>query len=108
MATTPAALVTLLVLSAAGLLPALALAGLRLVTLPLAPLAGAALAALAATGLLGCGGSFLVWFTALAVVVASGVVATWMIWPGHRPRWSGGDLGQAGGAAGSRAVWGLG
>lgn len=108
MATASSALVTMLVLSAAGLLPTLALAGLRLVTLPLAPLAGAVLAGLAATCLVACGGSFLAWFTVLGVVAAIGVVAMWIVWPARRPPWSRGDLGQAGRMVGSRVVWVLG
>ena len=108
MATALPALATMLVLSATGLLPSLALAGPRLVALPLAPLAGATLAALAATCLVGCGGSFLVWFTVLAVVAAIGVVAMWIIWPDRRPLRSGGDVRTAGRTVGCRVVWVLG
>src|ERR1700683_4920450 len=108
MATALPALATMLVLSATGLLPSLALAGPRLVALPLAPLAGATLAALAATCLVGCGGSFLVWFTVVAVVAAIGVVAMWIIWPDRRPLWSGGDDRTAGSTGGRRVVWVLG
>jgi hypothetical protein len=108
MATAPSALVTMLVLFAAGLLPALALAGPRVVTLPLAPLAGAVLAALAATCLVAWGWSFLAWFTVLAAVAAVVVVALWIVRPDRRPPSLRGELGQTGRIFGSRLVWALG
>jgi hypothetical protein len=89
MTTAPAATVAIVVLSAAGLLPVLALVGPRWIAVPLAPLTGAVLAAGAATAYLGIGGSFLGWFVAVAVVSGC-AVGTW--WASHRdrlPRWSG-------------------
>ncbi len=76
MSTGPAALVTLVVLSAAGLAPALALVGMRLVTVPLCPLAGAVITALAATADTAVGGGLLAWFVGLALVVGLAVVGT--------------------------------
>jgi len=88
LSTAPAALVAVMILSAAGVLPALALIGLRWIAIPLVPLTGAALAALAATGYLAVGGTFMVWFVGLAVVGALAVVAYWVTRPDRRP-WAG-------------------
>ena len=66
MTTVSAAIVTIVVLASAGLFPAVALVGLRLITVPLVPLAGAVIAALAATCFIAVGGSFIGWFVALA------------------------------------------
>ena len=70
MTTTPAAIVAMVVLSAAGLLPAVALVGRRVISVPLCPLAGSVIAALAATGFTALGGTFLAWFVAVAAVAA--------------------------------------
>jgi hypothetical protein len=83
--TVPATVVAMVVLSLAGLLPILALVGLRWVTVPLLPLAGAVLAALAATCFMAVGGSLLGWFVALAVVVALAVAGSWARRPDWRP-----------------------
>ncbi len=66
MTTVPATVVALAALSSAGLLPALSVVGLRVVTIPLLPLVGAIFAALAATCFMAAGGSLIAWFVALA------------------------------------------
>ena len=80
-----AAIVAMVVLGAAGLLPTLALVGLRWITFPLVPLAGAVVAALAATVFVAVGGTFMIWFVALAVVVAAVTGFVWLRWPDRRP-----------------------
>jgi hypothetical protein len=85
MSTASGALATIVVLALAGLMPAVALAGLRLVTVPLVPLAGAVVAALAATGYMAAGGTFIGWFVGLAAVGVVAVAAIWWRWPGVRP-----------------------
>lgn len=93
MTTVPAAVVSLLVLSAAGLAPVVVLVGLRWVTVPLAPLGGAVLAGLSATCFLCVGGTFMGWFVGLAVlgVVTAGIFR-WRrplregCWPGPADR----------------------
>src|SRR5580700_9888573 len=94
MSTVPAAIVALVVLAGAGLLPALALVGARLVLVPLLPLTGSVIAALAATCYLAAGGNFLGWFVGLAVVGALAVNVVWWRWPDRRP-WR--DIPRAGG-----------
>lgn len=86
MSTVPAALVTVLVLFAAGAFPAVALAGPRAVTVVLAPLAGSVMAGLAATCFMEWGWSFIGWFVVLAVIVVLVVIAAWVVWPDRRPR----------------------
>jgi hypothetical protein len=88
MSTTPAALLTAVVLSLAGLLPALALVGPRLLVVPLLPLTGAVIAALSATAYVAVGGSFIGWFIGLALAGALAVAVIWWRWPDHRP-WRG-------------------
>jgi hypothetical protein len=85
MTTVPAALVGLLVLSSAGLLPTIALVGVRFITLPLLPLVGAVVAAVAATCFMAVGGSFIGWFVALAAGGVLVVVAYWKLRPERRP-----------------------
>ena len=85
MTTVPATMVALTVLSSAGLLPALSVVGLRVVTIPLLPLVGAIFAALAATCSMAAGGSFIGWFVSLATAGALVVVAHWIRRPDHRP-----------------------
>lgn len=85
MTTVPATMVALAALSSAGLLPALSVVGLRVVTIPLLPLVGAIFAALAATCFMAAGGSFIGWFVALATASALVVVAHWIRRPEHRP-----------------------
>jgi hypothetical protein len=85
MTTVSATIVAMVVLGAAGLLPTLALVGLRWITFPLVPLAGAVIAALAATVFVAVGGTFMVWFVALAAVVAAVTGFVWMRWPDRRP-----------------------
>ncbi len=85
MSTTAAAVVTMAVLTAAGLLPTLALVGGRWMAVTLAPLTGAVVAGLAASGELAVGGALLAWFIGLAVAAALGVVALWAIRPELRP-----------------------
>jgi hypothetical protein len=89
MTTVPATVVAMVVLSAAGLLPTIALVGLRWITFPLVPLAGAVIAALAATGFVAVGGTFMVWFVALAGLGAGLTGLAWMKWPDRRP-WTAG------------------
>ncbi len=90
MTTVPSTMVAMLVLSAAGALPTMALVGLRWITFSLAPLAGAVIAATAATGFLAVGGSFMGWFVALAAVGTALSLASWTKWPDRRP-WAGGS-----------------
>jgi hypothetical protein len=85
MTTVPATILTLAALSSAGLLPALSVVGLRVVTIPLLPLVGAIFAALAATCFMAVGGSFIGWFVALAAASALVVVAHWIRRPELRP-----------------------
>jgi len=89
MTTVPAAVVALLVLSAAGLAPVVVLVGPRWVTIPLAPLGGAVIAGMSATGFLAAGGTFMGWFVGLAVLGAvSAILFRWRrplrqgSWPG--------------------------
>jgi hypothetical protein len=89
MSTGPATLVAVAVLAAAGLLPVLALVGLRWITVPLLPLAGAVVAALAATGYLATGGTFMAWFVGLAALGWAVVGGLWLLRPARRP-WVGG------------------
>jgi hypothetical protein len=81
----PAAIVTMAVLSCTGVLPAIALVGPRLVSVPLMPLIGAVVAALAATGFTAVGGSLIGWFVGLAGAAALAVLALWRIRPELRP-----------------------
>jgi hypothetical protein len=82
-----AALATMAVLALVGLAPAVAMSGLRLVTVPVVPLAGAVVAAASATCSIAVGGSLLAWFVIVAVVVDVIVALVWLRWPGRRP-WS--------------------
>ena len=59
-------IVSIVLLSAGGALPAFALARGRLVTIPLAPLAGAVLAGLSVTAMTGIGGTLLEWYVGLS------------------------------------------
>ncbi len=83
--TLPAAIVAMAVLAAAGLVPVVALVGLRWVSVPLLPLGGAVIAALATTGFLAAGGTFMVWFVGLALVGIAAGVWSWRRWPARRP-----------------------
>ena len=85
MTTVPAAIVAMVVLGAAGLLPTLALVGRRWITFPLVPLAGAVIAALAATVFVAVGGAFMAWFVALAALAAGVTGWVWLRWPDRRP-----------------------
>ena len=85
MTTVPAAIVAMVVLGAAGLLPTLALVGRRWITFPLVPLAGAVIAALAATVFVAVGGAFMAWFVSLAALAAGVTGWVWMRWPDRRP-----------------------
>jgi hypothetical protein len=87
MSTLPAAIVAMIVLSAAGFLPAVALAGRRLVTIVLCPLAGCVLAALSAWCLVALGWSLIGWFVVLAGLAALLVAGIWILRPDWRP-WS--------------------
>ncbi len=77
----------MLVLSAAGALPALALARWRLVLMPLIPLTGAVLASLSVTVMAGLGGSFAGWFVVLSLASAFAVGLWWWRHPASAP-WS--------------------
>jgi hypothetical protein len=78
-----AALLTVVVLGAAGLLPVLALVGSKMVSLPLAPLAGAALAALAGASCIALPGTVLMWFIVWSSVAAALSVVSLLGRPGH-------------------------
>jgi hypothetical protein len=90
MSTVPAAILTMVVLSVGGLLPATALVGPRLVVVPLLPLAGAVIAALAATSYVAVGGNFTAWFAGLAVAAGVAVIVIWWRRGDRRP-WRGPD-----------------
>ena len=79
------AVVAMVVLSAAGALPAVTLVGLDWLAVPAAPLAGAVLAAASAAGCLAVGGPLLGWFVGLAVVAAVATIAVWRRWPPTSP-----------------------
>lgn len=81
-----AAALSFIALGVMGLLPSLALAGWRFVTVPLAPVTGAVLAAVAAGAFLLLGGGFVLWSIALSVLAGGGVIAFWWRWPLKRPR----------------------
>ena len=85
MSTVPAAIVALLVLSAVGVLPVLALIGVRWIAIPLTPLAGAIVAAVAATTYVAAGGTFMAWFAGEGVLVAAAVIVFWSARPHRRP-----------------------
>ncbi len=107
MGTAGGAVVAIVVLAAAGALPAATLVGVGWLTVPAAPLAGAVLAAASAAGCLAIGGPLLGWFVGLAVVAAVGTVAVWHRWPAASPlgRRRGAGDGRAGGRpAGHRAA----
>src|SRR5579862_798568 len=87
MSTTEGATLALLVLSAGGVLPAIALARLRLVTIALVPLTGAVIASLAVTAMTAIGWSVIGWYVTLSVLLGLGVVAMWLRLPRLRP-WS--------------------
>jgi hypothetical protein len=76
--------VAVVVLAAAGALPAVALAGIRPVTVPLMPLAGAALAAAAATGCLLVAGDLEEWFIGLSALAGAAVIGVWAWRPSTR------------------------
>ncbi|HEX4081469.1 MAG TPA: hypothetical protein VHX40_00780, partial [Acidimicrobiales bacterium] len=85
MGTAGGAVVAMVVLAAAGALPAATLVGVGWLTVPAAPLAGAVLAAASAAGCLAVGGPLLGWFVGLAVVAAVGTMAVWRRWPAACP-----------------------
>jgi hypothetical protein len=85
MTTAPSTIVAMAVLAGAGLLPVLALVGLRWITAPLLPLAGAVVAALAATCYLATGGSFMGWFVGLAALGWAIVGGYWLVRTDRRP-----------------------
>jgi len=76
---------TVVVLSLAGVLPSVALAGVRPVALAVTPLSGAAIAALASTCCLAIAGDLWEWFVVLAALAATAVLAVWALRPGSRP-----------------------
>lgn len=82
----PTVFVAMVVLSAAGLLPVLALVGLRWITIPLVPLAGAVMAALATTCFVATGGTLMGWFVGLAVLGAASITVLWVVRPDRRLR----------------------
>ena len=85
MGTVGGAVVAMVVLSAAGALPAVTLVGLGWLTVPAAPLTGAVLAAASAAGCLAVGGPLLGWFVGLSVVAAAGTIAVWWRCPSTFP-----------------------
>ena len=84
MTTVPSAVLTMVVLAAAGALPVLALVGGRWQALPLAPLGGAVIAAVAGACCLATAGSALSWFVVLAPSAAAVTIAWWLL--GRRRR----------------------
>jgi hypothetical protein len=97
--TLPAAVLALAVLAAAGALPAVALAGLRWLAVPLAPLAGAVVAGVGATAFVAAGGAFMAWFVGMGAAGAAAVVGLWWAYPEQRP------VPVAGGTGGTRRTW---
>jgi hypothetical protein len=95
MSTTSAAVSAILVLAASGLLPTVALVGLRPVIVPLVPLTGAVIAAVSATCFVALGGTFIGWFAGLSIVGGLGILVGWLHRPTRRP-WGrhGGDIGR--------------
>lgn len=85
MNTTWAAALSFASLWCMGVVPTLAIAGWRWVTLPLAPIAGAVLSSLAAGGFLLFGGTFLLWCLLLTAVAAALSLTLWWRWPALRP-----------------------
>ncbi|HXW35699.1 MAG TPA: hypothetical protein VEJ87_14060 [Acidimicrobiales bacterium] len=85
MSTGAGTVLTVVVLSAAGTLPVLALVGFRWPSVPLAPLGGALLAAISAIPFLVVGGSPIGWFVALTLLCAIGTLAVWAKKPELRP-----------------------
>lgn len=85
MGTAGGAVVAMVVLAAAGGLPAATLVGAGWLTVPAAPLAGAVLAAASAAGCLVVGGPLLGWFVGFAVAAAIGSVVVWRRWPPASP-----------------------
>jgi len=81
----PGAILALVVLAAAGLLPVVALVGLRWATVPLCPLGGAVMAAVAATCCLGIGASTMTWFVLAGASAALATLAWWWWRPDRRP-----------------------
>jgi hypothetical protein len=86
MNTIVAAVVTMLVLAAAGALPVLAVVGARLVALPLCPLAGALLAGVSAGCCVAIDGSLLMWFVLWSSLAAAGGVVVLLGRPGRLRR----------------------
>lgn len=78
-------MVAVLVLGAAGALPALALVGKRPPAVLLAPLAGSVVAAAAAAACLALGGGLLGWFVVLALASAGVVGVVWRRRPSGGP-----------------------
>lgn len=85
MNTASGAALGVLVLSGAGVFPAVGLARARLVVIPLIPLTGAVLAGLAVTAMTGIGGSVIEWFVILSLLAAAAVVLWWWRTPSARP-----------------------
>ncbi len=85
MTTASGAVLGLLVLSAGGALPAVALSRTRLVTIPLIPLTGAIIAGLAVTAMTGLGGGVFGWFCVLSVLGALAVILSWWRHASWRP-----------------------
>lgn len=86
MSTTEGATLALLALGAGGVLPALALARLRIVVVALAPLCGAVLASLAVTAMTAFGWSVAGWYVTLSALCGLVVVVTWWRRPSSLPR----------------------
>lgn len=85
MTTASGAVLGLLVLSAGGAFPALALARARLVVIPLIPLTGALVASLAVTAMTAFGGSVIEWFSILSLLGAFTAALWWWRNPRSRP-----------------------
>lgn len=86
MSTTEGATLALLALAAGGVLPALALARLRIVVIALAPLCGAIIASLAVTAMAAIGWTVAGWYVTLSVLCGAGVLVWWWRRPSSIPR----------------------
>lgn len=85
MNTVSGAATSIVVLSAGGALPTIALTRARLVAIPLLPLTGALVAGLAVTAMTGLGGTVGDWFSILSILGAVTVLLWWWWRPTSRP-----------------------
>jgi len=76
----------LVLLGALGIIPTVAVVGLRWLSLVLAPILGAVLTGLAAAAALAVGGPLVAWTLLGGIVLAGLSVAWWVRWPDRRPQ----------------------